>query len=70
MRHISLVPHEALGAVIAPEREVSCVATLVSHQLVSVTELFLTIVTGVSRIGTNISVTLDENVFVHLLVSL
>ena len=63
MRHVPLVPHEALGTVIAPEREVSCVATLVSHQLVSVTELFLTIVTGVSRIGTNISVTLDENCY-------
>ena len=51
MRHVSLVPHEALSAVIAPEGEVSCVATLVAHQLVSVTELFLTIVTGVSEGG-------------------
>ena len=49
MRHVPLVPHEALGAIIAPEGKVSGVAPLMAHQLVSVTELFLTIVTSVPR---------------------
>ena len=45
--HVSLVPHEALAAVIAPEGKVSGVPPLMTNQFVSVAELLLAEVAGV-----------------------
>ena len=70
MGHVSLVPHEPLGAVIAAEGEVSSVAALVANQFISVTELFLTIVTGVSKLGLLTSDTSHDSSDIHLFVLL
>ena len=47
MGHVSLVSHEPLGTVRAAEWEVSSVASLVTNQLIAVSELFLTILASV-----------------------
>ena len=51
MGHVSLVPHEAFTAVITSEGKVSGVTTLVSDQLVAITELLLTVVTSIPTGG-------------------
>ena len=48
MGHISLVSHEPLGTIGTSEGKISSMATLVTNQLVSVSELFLTVFTSVS----------------------
>ena len=47
MGHVSLVSHEAFTAVVTSEGKVSGVTTLVTDQLVAITELLLTVVTGI-----------------------
>ena len=47
MRHVALVAHESLATIVAPEREVTCMASLVTNQLVPIAELFLAKVTRV-----------------------
>ena len=49
MRHVPLVPHEALVAVVAPKGKVSRVPALVADELVSVPELLLTVLASVSE---------------------
>ena len=55
MGHVSLVSHEAFTAVITSEGKVSGVTTLVSDQLVAITELLLTVVTSIPA-GTSMSI--------------
>ena len=47
MGHVSLVSHEAFTAVVTSEGKISGVTTLVSDQLVAITELLLTVVTSI-----------------------
>ena len=47
MGHVSLVSHEAFTAVVTSEGKVSGVTTLVTDQLVAITELLLTVVTSI-----------------------
>ena len=47
MGHVSLVSHEAFTAVVTSEGKVPGVTTLVTDQLVAITELLLTVVTSI-----------------------
>ena len=51
MGHVSLVSHEAFTAVLTSEGKISGVTTLVSDQLVAITELLLTVVTSIPTGG-------------------
>ena len=55
MGHVSLVSHEAFTAVVTSEGKISGVTTLVSDQLVAITELLLTVVTSIPA-GTSMTI--------------
>ena len=52
VRHVSLVPHEALVALVTPEGEVASVSAGVSHQLVAVPERLLAVLARVAFVVT------------------
>ena len=72
MGHVSLVSREAFTAVVTSEGKISGVTTLVSDQLVAITELLLTVVTSIPGGRGNMTVNHRKQIVfsLYLLVSL